>query len=293
MSLEKVVERIEATGEIPTIGAVATEVMRRIADPDADFRSVGSVIEQDPALAAKILRVANSPYYGIPGEVGNLERAVALLGMARVRNIALSVSVMADFTGSYGGKAFNWTRFWEHSAGCALIAETMVRLLRIPGLGTEYVGGLLHDVGKILLGHHFPDGFGRALDAAASRRTPLIDAEREVFGTDHAELGGWLARRWGFPRELRAAIRWHHDPEAAGEGALVASVVHVADLFTKAKCIGFGGDQVAVCLEDDPAWRRIAGASRDLDGLDVVRFTIRLDREVEAARDLARAAGAS
>ncbi len=293
MSLERLVEVIEGSGEIPTIGAVAAEVMRLTRDPGADFGKLAAVVENDPALAAKVLRVANSPFYGLRGEVASVERAVALLGMTQVRNIVLSLSLIRDFSGAFGGGAFHWDRFWEHSAGVALIAETMGRMLRVPATGSEYAAGLLHDVGKILLGHHFPEEFGRCLDLAARRQVALYEVEPEVLGTDHAHLGGWLAERWGFPEALRAAIRDHHDPGRAGGHQTLAALVHLADLFAKAKQIGFGGDRVAVCFTDDPAWRLLEAARPELKDLDLARFTLELDQEVEMARALARLGGES
>jgi len=288
VSLERVVEVIERSGELPTIGAVAAEVMRLAGDPSADFGKVAAAVENDPSLAAKVLRLANSPFYGLRGEVASVERAVALLGMAQVRNIALSLSLIRDFSGAYGGETFRWDRFWEHSAGVALIAETMTRLLRVPVSGTEYAAGLLHDVGKILLGHHFPEEFGRCLDLAARRQVSLWEVEPEVFGTHHAQLGGWIAERWGFPAPLRSAIRYHHEPGEAGDEQGVAAVVHLADLFAKVKQIGFGGDRVAVCFADDPAWAVLVERQPHLGDLDLARFTLQLDQEVEMARALAK-----
>ncbi|MDF1555186.1 MAG: HDOD domain-containing protein, partial [Deferrisomatales bacterium] len=116
----------------------------------------------------------------------------------------------------------------------------------------------------------------------------MAEAEQRVFGTDHAHLGRWLAERWGFPGSIQTALGWHHRaPEAPDHGVLTA-VVHLADLFAKVKQIGFGGDFVAVCLADDPAWQVVGAARADLD---VERFTFQLDREVEAARQLLRTAG--
>jgi HD-like signal output (HDOD) protein len=290
MKLEAIVGQIEASNEIPTIGPVVSEVMRLVSDPNADFRAIGQVVGRDPVLTARVLKVANSSYYGLRGEVASVERAVGLLGLAEVRNIALSISVIADFSARFGGETFNWERFWEHSSGCALISRVFSRMLKLPTGGEEYVTGLLHDVGKILLGHHFPEEFTLALELAADEWLGMAEAEQRVFGTDHARLGEWLATRWSFPATIRNAIAWHHEPERAQEGRLLAAVVHLGDILAKAKNIGFGGGFLAVCLEDDPAWAVVTEARSELEALDVERFTFQLDHEVEAARDLLRTA---
>jgi HD-like signal output (HDOD) protein len=293
MNLEAILGKIEASKEIPTIGPVVNEVMRLVADPDADFRAVGRAVEQDPALTARVLKVANSSYYGLRGEVARVERAVGLLGLAEVRNIALSLSVISDFSARFGGETFNWERFWEHSSGCAMISRVFSHTLKLPTAGEEYVAGLLHDVGKILLGHHFPAEFGRALELAADEGLGMAEAERRVFGADHAQLGHWLATRWNFPSTIGAAIAWHHEPERAGDDRLLAAAVHLGDVLANAKNIGFGGGFMAVCLEDDPSWAIVTEAQRELARLDVERFTFHLDREVDAARELLRAARAA
>jgi HD-like signal output (HDOD) protein len=288
MSLDTILSRVVQSGEIPTIGAVAAEVMRLAGDPDTEFRQVGRVIAQDPSLTARVLQVANSPYFGTRGEVAGVDRAVALMGMEEVRNIVLSVSVISDFSGTFGGQTFNWERFWEHSSGCALIAQVFAKLLRLPTAGEEFVAGLLHDVGKIVLGHHFPEEFSQALELAASEGVSMAEAEQRVFGTDHTHLGRWLAERWSFPASIQVALGWHHRVAEAPDHHLLAAVVHLADLFAKVKQIGFGGDFVAVCLADDPAWEVVGAGQADLD---LERFTFQLDREVEAARQLLRMAG--
>ena len=288
MSLETILTRVEQSGEIPTIGAVAAEVMRLAGDPDTAFREVDRVITRDPSLTARVLQVANSPYFGTRGEVASVERAVSLMGMQEVRNIVLTVSVISDFSSTFGGHTFNWERFWEHSSGCGLIAQVFSKLLRLPTGGEDFVAGLLHDVGKILLGHHFPKEFGRALELAAAEGVSMAEAEQRVFGTDHTQLGRWLAERWSFPASIQTALGWHHRVPEAPDHRLLTAVVHLADLFAKIKQVGFGGDFVAVCLADDPAWQVVGAGRADLD---VERFTFQLDREVEAARQLLRTAG--
>ncbi len=290
MTFDRIVDRIERSGEIPTIGPVATEVIRLAGDPDADFRAVGQTIVRDPALAARVLRVANSPFYGVRGEVGTVDRAVALLGMAETRNIVLSVSVIRDFSGTLGENGFDWERFWEHSSGVGLIAQALTRLLRLPLGGYEYSAGLLHDVGKILLGHHFPEEFARALERAREAGISLEQAEQEVFRTDHARLGDWLAGRWSFPEPLRDGLAWHHHPAQAGDHRVLAAVIQVADALAKAKCIGFGGDQMAVCLGDTEGWGVLAEERPELAEVDLARFTFQLDEKVDAARRLFREA---
>ncbi len=293
VTFDDVVAKAAVSGEIPALGPTVSEVLRLTGDQGADFRAVSRAVERDPALAARVLKVANSPYFGLRGEVASVDRAVALLGLGEVRNIAVSVSVIGGFSARFGGETFDWTRFWEHSAGCALIARCLGRLLRLPTGGEEYVAGLLHDVGKILLGHHFPEEFRRVLALAAQGGLTMEEAEVRVCGTDHGRLGLWLAERWGLPAALAAAVGWHHHPERAGDHELLASIVHLADLFAKAKAIGFGGDGLAVCFADAPAWAVLRRIRPEFAELDVERFTFELDREVDAARDLLRAARSS
>ncbi len=223
---------------LPPLPAAVPRILALAADPEVGTREITGVLSRDPALAADVLKVANSAYYGFRREIDSLDRAVALLGVNMVRSLAVSVGV-ARVLPPARTKGFRQEGLWVHSAAVATAARGLCRRTGRADGEQLFLAGLLHDVGKMVLAHHFPGPFGRALAAARADGTPLPDAERAEVGLDHAAVGGMLLDRWNFPEVLRAPVTGHHaDRPADGGAALVAA----ADALARQAGIGDGGN---------------------------------------------------
>jgi len=278
-------KKLERGGSLPTLPTVALRVIDLTRNPKSQISDYAKVIETDPALAARILKMANGSFYGRSGNVANLQSALVLLGLREIRNLALSLAVFHTLPAQAGQVVFDRERFWTHSIACAYIAQMIAQELKLPDPDKYYVGGLLHDVGKIVLDHYFHDKFSDVLKFVTENGLSTVQAEEFVFGCNHSDIGEWLAAKWKFPPHVCDAIAGHHRPDAYSTDNLVPAVVHLADLFSGVHGVGFGGSLANFVFEDDAAVRHIQHTHPAILEVDPVVFIGNMEREVERASE--------
>ncbi len=201
-------ERLQAAARaLATANAGASRLVALLVDPDVDVERVLAELDRDPALAARVLKVANSPFYGRAGQVGTVRHAVALLGLTAVRSIA-AAGCLDRLVPARGGPAFRAERFRRHSLAVAVAARELARLLHPDVAAEAYMAGLLHDVGVLVLLRAAPEATAR-FDAQAGPDDGL-QAERDALGATHEDAGRLLAQAWQMPPWLVAALAGHH-----------------------------------------------------------------------------------
>lgn len=203
-------EILDNLHQLPSIPAVVQELMSSFDDPDLDSQHLAQKIGQDQALAAKVLRVANSAFYGLPRQVGSIQEAVVVLGFSTVRSLVLSAGIIDAFT-SASPACVDHRRHWQRSLATATYARAVARSLR-QGSDMAFSAGLLHDIGIMVLDVCDHERFAALWQATEAGERGLIEAERAALGFDHAELGAEVARRWKFPPAIEEAIRHHYQP---------------------------------------------------------------------------------
>ena len=227
MELEQLLDN---AGQLVSLPAACIRLNEMVNNPSCSVQDMGRVINQDVALTARILRIANSPMYGLSTQVDTVTRAVTVLGMKQVRDLALASAAIKAFDG-IPNTLVSMRSFWEHSILCALCARTLAMDCLRDQRETVFVAGLLHDMGKLVLYNQLPDMSRTVLEATAngkkSRESQI--AEHEIIGFDHAEVGGELARRWSLPVSLQESIAFHHDPGRAEQNRKAVAVVHIAN----------------------------------------------------------------
>lgn len=219
--------------ELPALPATAAQIIELAADPRASARQLARIIEQDPALSAQVLRYANSSLYGYAGKINNLQAAIArVLGFEYVMNLALGFSIGKALRVPKDGP-FGMDAFWQHSVCCARLVEVLSQHLRPaqrPPRGTAYLGGLLQNLGRLVLGHTFqPEFFLLNRFAEANPEMPSCELERQVLGVTHDQIGAWLMEAWNLPRELVIAVRYHHDEGYWEQHAVYPQLVLIAN----------------------------------------------------------------
>lgn len=213
-ALDQTIESLlSADYTVPSLPSLYFSVLRAMDSPDASVAEVGEIIAQDPAMVVKVLQLVNSAFFGIARRISNPVEAVQLLGLKKVRALVLSVHVFSCFD-QVRMKSFPLSRLWSHSLAAGQIALKICRAERADKATTEeaQLACMLHDVGKVILASGDPDRYQGAVALALKRGGSLIEAETEVFGASHAEVGAFLLSRWGLPISVIEAIALHHDP---------------------------------------------------------------------------------
>jgi putative nucleotidyltransferase with HDIG domain len=216
--------------EIPTIPVVVTKAIQVINSPKSSAKDLTDLIINDQVLAAKILKVANSAYYGLPSKVNNLNRAITLIGFNEVRRMITPILLLDTFKSFKDNKYFSSKRFWTHSLAVAGACEILSEKANRPqDVGEMRVIGLLHDIGRLIIVEVIPDKF-EAVMRKVEIGLEVIKAEKALIGAEHAEIGAQVTESWNLPESVVNAIRFHHEPEQASEEyVLAAEITCMAD----------------------------------------------------------------
>ena len=221
--LKRVTEDMVA---LPTLPLVASRLLESIADPEAaTSEEIGALIALDPALTARTLKLANSDFYGFPRKVGTVDLAVVVLGHNTIRDLVLGAAVFQTLDPTWQ----SLTGLWSHSLACGVAARALADRCRYRLESEAFAAGMLHDLGKVVLRQTYPEAYDAAMALAREQGITMLEAECGILGSDHAEVGGWLAERWGLPGDLVEAIAFHHRPEEARLNPELVSLVHIAD----------------------------------------------------------------
>ena len=257
--------RIAQCGRLPSLGSI-NQALNKLLSSDGNFGGeVSDVIRRDPSLTARLLRLVNSVYFGLPSRVERIEEAVLYLGVRQIRQLALVTPVIADFEKLTADTPFRWRDFWHHCLGTAILAGDLARNPEAEDDELEYVCGLVHDVGKIVMASTFPDHFVEIHRRAAEGEVALMQLENEILGMDHAELGARYLEAQQLPEEIIEATRHHHQPAEAGENAHRAAAVALADLCIRSADLGFSGNLEEVepdAWRESPDWEALAAPDK-------------------------------
>jgi len=247
---EPVRKCLDAVRELPTLPSIFERVNRVIDNPQSSAKDVYAIVQEDPALSAKILKIANSPFYGLSKNVSSVELAIPLVGFATIRNVALSAFVFDVFCPTES--EFDSRGFWIHSIACAVCTRILGQKYLKEGKRDFFTLGLLHDIGKIVIAQFMPAEFKKIAGVVREKGMPVREAERMVLGADHSYVGGKLAEKWKFPDDLVYAISHHHDL-SGGRKIEAAGLVSVSNVIVKALCLGNSGDARITAI-DEKAW---------------------------------------
>ncbi len=223
------------TGDLPTIPHTAQQVLQRLSDPEVEPKELEKIILQDPSLTARILKLANSPFYGRPRMIKTVSEATVVIGLETLKSIVVASAVREML------KNFGLTEklLWEHAVGTAFVARFIAEKVKFKNTEEAFMSGLLHDIGKIILQIKVPDKMYLVMQDIYHGDNPnSIEVETEIFGFTHAHLGQLVARKWQFAGEIEEAIGYHHWPGRAKINPQLTHIVHLANTFTHKMEIG-------------------------------------------------------
>jgi HD-like signal output (HDOD) protein len=242
--LDEILSRIE---ELPTLPVVSQRILELMADENASNREISRLVENDQSLALKIMKIANSAFFGSLTKITSLEQAMIRLGMNEVRSIVLAVSVY-DFFSNYESGVFNRKRFWKHGIVCSHAAKYLGTYYGT-GNDTLFVSGLVHDMGKAVLDEYFHDEFLSIINYLELKRCTFSEAEKIVIGTTHSRIAARLLSQWKFPDNIIQQIMYHHEPWDDKNYEKGSIIIYLADIITRAAGYYCHGDEEEIDLK--------------------------------------------
>lgn len=227
--------------KMPSLSTTVGKVMEICSRTDASPNELNKVISLDPVLTGQVLKLINSAYYSLVAKITSLTRAITMLGMNTVKNMALSTAIIRTVAGAKKSKALPTSRFWAHTIGAGVSAKLLGAVKELPVMEREelFVAGLLHDLGKIPFG----DEYIEVLNIARKQQAPLIEVEREIMGIDHQEVGQMIAEKWKLNEVITTCITKHHNVgDLSGNLQQQAAFVALGNIYTNILDIGFAGN---------------------------------------------------
>lgn len=282
MTLEQIVR---ANDDLPALPLAVQRVVTMTQSGDSSAQAIADELALDAALAARVLRLANSAYYGYARQVSSLKEGVVILGMRAVRNLAIVAGTMPWMRRPLPGYCLESGQLLRHSMGIAVGAQTIARMAGLRDTTDQaYVAGLLADVGKLALSRCLNSQLASMLVLGKESGMPFDQVEKHVIGFDHAEVGAFLIANWNLPTNLVDAVANHHHPSALEEPNPLADCVHLADYLTMACGFGLGGD--GLCYElDEAALERLHLGADHLD-MALNEFVVAFEHQEAVLKEL-------
>lgn len=229
---------------MPSLSPTVAKIMQVANDPTSSANDLNKVISLDPVLAAKVLKLVNSAYFGFSDKVTSTVRAIVVLGLNTIKNLALSTAALETMA-MKGSSAINMDDFWRHLLGTGVVAKLIARKIGINKnfLEDYFLAGLMHDMGKIILNRINPEGYKKVIDVCKAKGVDLQLVESRVFGINHAEIGELLGNKWGLQSQLIEAMAYHHSPDTASpDNRKIVLAIYISNAYVKSESVGFGGN---------------------------------------------------
>jgi putative nucleotidyltransferase with HDIG domain len=222
--------KLDKIENLPTLPSIAMEVNKLLQDYNISIKQLSTVIENDQAIAAKILKLVNSAFFGLRSKVGNIPHAITMLGFNTVRNAVISVSVIKGLSNISGMAGFKIGDFWQHSIAVAVASKHIADTTRLHNADDCFLGGLLHDIGKLVLVNNFMPLFSEVWKIKKEEGITFYEAEKKIESFNHAQIGGYMASKWKLPPALADAISRHHSISYMAVDVDLLKVIHSANI---------------------------------------------------------------
>jgi putative nucleotidyltransferase with HDIG domain len=279
MMNKTIAELVHGVGGLVTLPDVFIRINKLIADPNSNMMDIVKAVERDPSFTVRLLRVANSSFYGFSSTIDTVSKAASIIGTSQIRSLALATSVASSFEG-LPNSLVSMEHFWRHSLYCALAARVLAKRAGRCDVDAVFTAALLHDIGELVIFNRMPQQAKEALLLVldSGDELPVYQAERQIMALDHAQVGGELARQWKLPPMLEECIEFHHEISSAQRFPREVALVHIANilaLMAETQTL----DLVDVSPIDPHAWEVVG-----LDPEEVIADTV-----AEAQEEIAEA----
>ncbi len=282
-----ILKRLEDTQEIATLPQVATKILEILQDEDVDVRTLSNAIETDAPLTAKVLKVSNSVIYGLKTPVSSISQAVITIGLNRLANVVMGISIFSHFmlkTNPQVKEVFE--KFWWHSASVGVVSKNIAKKLNKNYKEFEFIGGLLHDFGKLLLMQFDFRGYKKVIDMVQSDGISDVEAERTVFGISHLDVGERIAKKWKLPLALANVIGKHSKLSSLNDSEVeLGAIIRFADLLCEIWGADFYEGLKVIEFENEESWQIIKKYNPQLEGMDLERLTFELETDFKQSSE--------
>jgi len=248
-------ELVEGNVKIGSLPEIVFKMDEAISNPYSQLSDVSDLILEDPGLASRLLRIANSAMYSTPSQVDTITRAITIIGTKQLRDLVLATSVIDMFRG-ISPELVTMESFWRHSIACGLAARVIATYCRKSNVEHFYLLGLLHDIGRLIIFIQHPELANVAITESIETKQPLYKTEHSHFGFDHSKVSGALLKEWKLPTSLQEPVQYHHDPSKATHYPDDTAILHSADVIANALQLGSSGETKVTPLSEY-AWRKI------------------------------------
>lgn len=241
--------------ELVSAPTTYSQINELLNDPNSSADDISGVINIDPALTARLLKIVNSPFYGFPSQINTISRAITIIGTRELTHLVLATSVINAFKG-IPSNLINMDEFWRHSLACAIASKLLA--IRCGHRASErfFISGLLHNIGSLVLYQSLPELAREAINSAEFGHEVIFQAEQRVIGFDHTEVGQALVKAWRLPESLDDVVRYHHTPMQAKQFPAEVAIIHIADIMVSSAGLGHSGDHHVPPL-DPIAWKQL------------------------------------
>lgn len=278
------IERItEGIMDLPALPTVVAKIVELVDNPRTNAAMLARLISTDPALTIKMLKLANSAFYGFPRRIGTINLAIVLLGFETVKDLGISASLVERFNFNDPGIDFDMTHFWEHSIGTAIAARLIIQEGQYRVVGEAFVAGLLHDIGRLVIIRYLPDEYREIQRLIREENLILWEAEKKVLGMTHADIGGRLTHRWNLPDQLVDAIRYHHQPLEQEKLSTLTAITYFADFLSRKHSPHFAQEGQVYGVAEPVA--NLLRLRRNAEGeVDLEDYLTKFDQEFQRAQ---------
>lgn len=240
----QVKDLISAVSDVVVLPETCMRVNHMVGNPKYSAADIGDVISKDPGMTARLLKIANSPYFSFPSHIDTVPKALMIIGTEELRQLILATSVIELFSG-LPNELVSMETFWRHSLRCGIIARNLASHLHEPNPEHYFTSGLLHDIGYLIIYRELPELAARTLRHSTQNREIVYIVEQEIIGFDHAAVGGELLRKWNLPPEQIEAVEYHHTPSLAKNFPRQAAIIHIANYLANTMIANLSPDMEA------------------------------------------------
>ncbi len=258
-------EIIQCSGEMATLPSIYQKVNDAVENPETSFSSIAKIISGDPGLSGRLLQIVNSSFYGLKNQVETITHAITIIGSAQLRDLVLATTILEKFKG-FPESTLNMKMFWIHSLACGLAARIIATLRRQPNTEKFYVLGILHDLGRLVMLTAIEKEMKEVFQFAMEEDILLHNAEEEILGFNHSDVGGELINSWELSNSFCVAVTNYHDPSKGKSFEIETAILHFSDILVHAIEVGSSGE-LRVPPLNGKAWEKIGLPSNTLPGI--------------------------